>query len=102
LLSLKTIQIISAFIVLLCLFNFVKNAGAQPLTNENQTIICLLNLEHADADQFVPVLSSFLSPQGKITAYSPTNTLIISDRAEMVKKIVKVVKGHSDLSDCGK
>lgn len=98
----KLINPYLSLITLLCLSVAISSTEAQPLTNDNQTIICLLTLEHADADQLVPVLSPFLSPLGKITAYVPTNTLIIKDRAAIVQKIVKVVKGHSDLSECGK
>lgn len=48
----------------------------------------------------VSVLSPLLSPNGTITAYSPTNTLIIKDRSSVVQILVKAVKGTPDLSEC--
>ena len=60
----------------------------------------MVPLEHADAEQLADVLAPFLSTQGKITAYSPTNTLIIKDQPEVVKMLIKVIKGNADLSEC--
>lgn len=65
-----------------------------------QNIVCLLPIEHADAEQLVSVLSPLLSPQETITAYSPTNTLIIKGTSSTVQTLVKVVKGRPDLSEC--
>ena len=69
-------------------------------SHQGQFIICMLPLEHADADQLVDVLAPFLSSQGKIAAYSPTNTLIINDQPTVVRMLVKVIKGRADLSEC--
>lgn len=63
-------------------------------------VVCLLTLEHADAENLVSVLSPLLSPHGTITAYSPTNTLIIKDKSSVVQMLVKAVKGKPDLSEC--
>ena len=60
----------------------------------------MLPLEHADAKQLTDVLAPFLSPQGKMVAYSPTNTLIIKDRPSVVKMLIKAIKGIADLSEC--
>lgn len=83
---------------LLALFSNVvaQSAAAQ----DNRIMVCLLTLEHADAGQLVSVLSPFLSPSGTITAYPPTNTLVIKDRASVVQLLVKAVKGKPDLSAC--
>lgn len=63
-------------------------------------VVCLLTLTHADAEQLVSVLSPLLSPHGTITAYSPTNTLIIKDESSVVQMLVKAVKGKPELSEC--
>jgi len=60
----------------------------------------MVTLEHADAKQLADVLAPFLSHQGKIAAYSPTNTLIIRDQPSVVKMLIKVIKGGADLSEC--
>ena len=66
-------------ILLLLIFLSMANAG-QLYSYQERVIICMLPLEHADAEQLADVLAPFLSPQGKITAYSPTNILIIKDQ----------------------
>jgi type II secretory pathway component GspD/PulD (secretin) len=77
----------------------VANAG-QLYSYQERVIICMVPLEHADAEQLADTLAPFLSPQGKISAYSPTNTLIIKDQPSVVKMLIKVIKGKADLSEC--
>ena len=75
-------------------------AAEPPPANRQRVIICLVTLEHADAEQLVEVLAPFLSPHGKIVAYPPSNTLIIKDHPSVVEMLVKVIKGRPDLSEC--
>ena len=83
---------------LLALFGTAEgqSAAAQVI----RMIVCLLTMEHADAELLVTVLSPLLSTNGTINAYSPTNTLIIKDRSSVVQMLVKAVKGKPDLSGC--
>ena len=60
----------------------------------------MVPLEHADAEKLADTLAPFLSSQGKIGAYSPTNTLIINDKPPVVRMLIKVIKGKADLSEC--
>jgi type II secretory pathway component GspD/PulD (secretin) len=46
----------------------------------------MIQLEHADAEHLASVLKPFLSPEGRIVPYKPTNTLIIKDRAPVVNQ----------------
>jgi type II secretory pathway component GspD/PulD (secretin) len=87
--------------ILLSLLGLCGAAEGQSVAaQENRMIVCLLTLEHANAEQLVTVLSPLLSPNGTITAYAPTNTLIIKDSSSIVQMIVKAVKGKPDLSAC--
>ena len=86
-------------ILLLLIFLSMANAG-QLYSYQERVIICMLPLEHAVAEQLADVLAPFLSPQGKIVTYSPTNTLIIKDQPTVVRMIIKVIKGRADLSEC--
>jgi type II secretory pathway component GspD/PulD (secretin) len=88
-----------AKILILLIFLSVANAG-QLYSYQERVIICMVPLEHADAEQLADTLAPFLSPQGKISAYSPTNTLIIKDQPSVVKMLIKVIKGKADLSEC--
>jgi type II secretory pathway component GspD/PulD (secretin) len=86
-------------ILLLLIFLSMANAG-QLYSYQERVIICMLPLEHADAEQLADVLAPFLSPQGKIVTYSPTNTLFIKDQPSVVRMIIKVIKGKANLSEC--
>jgi type II secretory pathway component GspD/PulD (secretin) len=59
-------------------------------------VIQIIELEYADAEQLAQTLEPLLSPQGRIVAYGPSNSLIIKDRKSMVEALVKVIKGKSD------
>ncbi len=85
-------------ILLLLIFLSMANAG-QLYSYQERVIICMLPLEHADAEQVADVLAPFLSPQGKIATYSPTNILIIKDQPSVVRMLIKVIKGRADLSE---
>jgi general secretion pathway protein D len=89
---------LAILLFLLALFGTAEYQSAA--AQDNRMIFCLLTLEHADAEQLVTVLSPLLSPNGTITAYPPTNTLIIKDRSSVVQMLVKAVKGKPDLSAC--
>ena len=56
-------------------------------------IVCMIQLEHADAEYLATVLKPFLSPQGSILPYKTTNTLIIKDRAPAVNMLAEIIKG---------
>jgi type II secretory pathway component GspD/PulD (secretin) len=87
-------------ILLFLLALFAATESRSAAAQDNRMIVCLLTLEHADAEQLVNVLSPLLSPNGTITTYAPTNTLIIKDRSSVVQMLVKAVKGVPDLSGC--
>ena len=59
-------------------------------------VIQIIDLEYADAEQLAKTLEPLLSSQGRITAYGPTNSLIIKDRRAIVEALVNVIKGISE------
>ncbi|MFX0200019.1 MAG: SUMF1/EgtB/PvdO family nonheme iron enzyme [Candidatus Hodarchaeota archaeon] len=56
-------------------------------------VVQVIHLDYADAEHLASILAPFLSKEGRIVAYSPTNSLIIRDRKSLVKKLVKIIKG---------
>ena len=94
----KTTALLAKILILL-IFSSMANAG-QLYSYQERVIFCMVPLEHADAEQLADVLVPFLSPRGKITAYWPTNTLIIKDHPSVVRMLIKAIKGKSDLSEC--
>jgi len=57
-------------------------------------VVCMIPLEHADAEDLAAVLEPLLSPAGSIVPDKPTNTLIIKDRASVVEKLSIVIMGR--------
>jgi hypothetical protein len=57
-------------------------------------VVCMIQLEHADAEHLAAVLKPFLSPDGSLSPYTPTNTLIIRDRQPVVNMLSEVIKGR--------
>ena len=62
-------------------------------TTKGRIVVCMIQLEHADAEYLASVLRPFLSPEGSLTAYKPTNTLIIKDREPVVNMLSEIIKG---------
>jgi type II secretory pathway component GspD/PulD (secretin) len=80
----------------LCLILFLNGfslAQRQKPTGE-RIVMCMIQLEHADAEKLAAVLEPLLSPEGSIVPYRPTNTLIIRDRASLVDKLSIAIKGR--------
>jgi type II secretory pathway component GspD/PulD (secretin) len=77
-------------LVLLCAgFSFAQ----QPKKVGGRIIVCMIQLEHADAEYIATVLKPFLSPEGSIVPYKTTNTLIIKDREPVVNMLAEIIKG---------
>ena len=82
------------FIAWLCLTPLVVHGQyTRPL--REPIVIKVIRLDHADAERLASILRPLLTRDGLITAYAPTNTLIIRDRASLVKQLVEVIKGPS-------
>jgi type II secretory pathway component GspD/PulD (secretin) len=56
-------------------------------------IVCMIQLEHADAEYLASFLEPFLSSEGSIVPYKMTNTLIIKDREPVVNMLAEIIKG---------
>ena len=56
-------------------------------------VVCVVQLEHADAEYLASILRPFLSPEGSIVPYATTNVIIIKDRQPVVDMLTKLIKG---------
>jgi type II secretory pathway component GspD/PulD (secretin) len=56
-------------------------------------VVCVVQLEYADAEYLASILKPFLSPEGSIVPYVATNILIIKDRQPVVDRLTKLIKG---------
>ncbi len=84
---------------LLILFSYIypHHCHAQEARpSRDPIVIQVIHLDYADAEHLASVLAPLLSKEGRVVAYAPTNSLIIKDRASIVKKLVKIIKGKAD------
>ncbi len=77
----------------LTLIKSIDGRAQEPGPSEDPIIIRIIKLDYADAAQLADTLEPFLSPQGRIMAYEPTNSLIIKDRQSIVTDLVRIIKG---------
>jgi type II secretory pathway component GspD/PulD (secretin) len=68
-------------------------AQEKTTTSGEGIIVCMIQIEYADAEYLASVLKPFLSPQGSIVSDIPTNILIIKDRAAIVNMLAEIIKG---------
>ncbi len=85
--------LIFVFILLLTPIPYHSAAAQKQVPPEDRVVIQVVQLDYADAEHLASVLAPLLSPQGRIVAYSRTNSLIIKDRASVVKMLVEIIKG---------
>ena len=88
-------QPLRLFLILLLVLLAPGFPRAQEKTTSpgGRIIVCMIQLEHADAEYLASVLEPFLSPEGSIVPYKTTNTLIIKDRAPVVNMLAEIIKG---------
>ena len=65
-----------------------KNYGDELITK-------VITLDHVPAAQLVPILRPLVPQQGHLAAYNPTNTLIVTDHAANIKRLVQIIR-HID------
>ncbi len=92
----RLLTYILALMLLLSLLPSHSAYAQKQTPREDRIVIKVIELDYADADHLAVVLAPLLSPKGRIVAYSRTNSLIIKDRAPIVKMLVEIIKGPID------
>lgn len=59
----------------------------------DELITKIIRLDHVPASQLVPILRPLVPQQGHLAAYNPTNTLIITDHAGNIQRLMKIIAG---------
>lgn len=73
--------------------------GPLPLSDDNkeypsdELVTKIVSLDHVPASQLVPILRPLVPQQGHLAAYNPTNTLIITDHAGNIKRLLTIIDG---------
>lgn len=57
----------------------------------DQLVTRVIAIQNVPAAQLVPILRPLIPQQGQLAAYQPSNTLIISDRAANVNRLIKII-----------
>jgi len=60
---------------------------------EDELVTKIIRLDHVPASQLVPILRPLVPQQGHLAAYNPTNTLIITDHAGNIHRLMKIIAG---------
>jgi len=60
---------------------------------DDELITKIIRLDHVPASQLVPILRPLVPQQGHLAAYNPTNTLIITDHAGNIKRLLNIIRG---------
>ena len=86
------------YLILILVLIFVPVLSGPTIAQREKTpggriVVCMIQLEHADAEYLASILEPFLSPEGSLTPYQPTNTLIIKDREPVVNMLSEIIKG---------
>lgn len=84
------------FALVLVFTPFLPDLSSAQVKNPpvGRIVVCMIQLEHADAEYLAAVLKQFLTPEGSLTPYKPTNTLIIRDREPVVNMLAEIIKGR--------
>jgi type II secretory pathway component GspD/PulD (secretin) len=83
----------AAPVLFLILFPASFSLAQTETTPGERIVVCVIRLEHADAEELAEVLQPLLSPAGRIVPFRPTNTLILRDRASVVNVLSEAIKG---------
>lgn len=71
--------------------NRMKSAK-QNKPKADELITRVVRVEHVPAAMLVPILRPLVPSTGQLQAYGPSNTIVISDRAANIDRLIKVIK----------
>lgn len=60
--------------------------------NADELITRVIRVEHVPAAMLVPILRPLVPSTGQLQAYGPSNTIVISDRAANIDRLLKIIK----------
>ncbi|MGQ7846935.1 type II secretion system secretin GspD [Granulosicoccus sp. 3-233] len=59
----------------------------------DQLVTQVIKVENVPAAQLVPILRPLVPQQGHLAAYASSNTLIVTDRASNIQRLIDIIKG---------
>ncbi len=70
-------------------------------STSDQLVTHVIKVDNVPAAQLVPILRPLVPQQGHLAAYTSTNSLIITDRAGNINRLLQIIK-RIDVGDSGK
>lgn len=70
-------------------------------STSDQLVTHVIKVDNVPAAQLVPILRPLVPQQGHLAAYTATNSLIITDRAGNINRLLQIIK-RIDVGDSGK
>jgi general secretion pathway protein D len=68
------------------------NGQLGPAANRDEYVTRLIPLEYADSNDLRALLTPLVSKQSSLLAYEPTNTLILTDLASNITRLLKIIR----------
>ena len=65
----------------------------------DELITRVIRVEHVPAAMLVPILRPLVPSTGQLQAYGPSNTIVISDRAANIERLLKIIKNMDRADD---
>lgn len=62
-------------------------------SQSDQLVTQVIRVENVPAAQLVPILRPLVPQQGHLAAYASSNTLIVTDRASNIQRLIDIIKG---------
>lgn len=62
-------------------------------STSDQLVTQVIKVDNVPAAQLVPILRPMVPQQGHLAAYAATNSLIITDRAANIERLINIIKG---------
>ena len=60
--------------------------------NDDRMVTRLIQLEHIEGQEILPVIEKFKTKSADLTIYAPTNTLIITDTGTNIRRIMNLIE----------
>ena len=68
-------------------------AFSEDNSSSDQLVTQVIRVENVPAAQLVPILRPLVPQQGHLAAYASSNTLIVTDRAANIQRLIDIIKG---------
>lgn len=74
------------------LYKQYKKSSNKSIPKADELITRVIRVEHVPAAMLVPILRPLVPSTGQLQAYGPSNTIVISDRAANINRLIGIIK----------